>query len=108
MRIASKRLGKELTDLRVNGPPPGIQILQADDLKEWSFSIQVLGDSSVFKDETFALRFRFADSYPLESPEVVFLVDDKWKAPEVSHRQGGTMEMLVREGGYSPLKINSP
>lgn len=82
MRIASKRLGKELTDLKINGTPPGIGLLQADDLKEWTFSIEVLGES-VFKGDKFALRFRFTDNYPLESPEVVFIVDSNWRAPEV-------------------------
>lgn len=83
MRIASKRLGRELADLKANGPPEGCVIIQADDLSTWFFSIEVLGES-VFKGEKFCLRLKFSDGYPIESPEVVFLVQDGWKAPEVS------------------------
>lgn len=82
MRIASKRLGKELTELRNNGSPPGTAILRADDLQEWVFSIEGTG---VFEGERFALRFRFPDTYPMDSPEVVFLTVDGWQAPEAGH-----------------------
>lgn len=84
MRIASKRLGKELNDLRNGALPTGCKILQADDLETWIFQIETLGET-VFKGERFALRFRFNDNYPIESPEVVFVVTDGWKAPEASH-----------------------
>ncbi|CAO1613521.1 unnamed protein product [Sympodiomycopsis kandeliae] len=103
MRIASKRLGKELTDLRVNGTPPGIEILQADDLKEWIFSVEVLG-SSVFAGEKFALRFRFTDNYPLESPEVVFVVDQRYKAPECGHiYSNGHVCLSILDSEWSPV-----
>lgn len=69
MRIASKRLAKELNELKLNGCPTGIELIKADDLQTWVFTVEVLGES-VFKGEKFALRFRFGDSYPLESPEV--------------------------------------
>lgn len=84
MRIASKRLAKELSDLRSGALPTGCTILQADDLQTWIFQIETLGET-VFKGERFALRFRFDDQYPIESPEVVFVVSDGWKAPEASH-----------------------
>lgn len=80
MRIASKRLAKELTELQTNGTPTGVEILRAEDLAEWTFSIQVLGES-VFEGQTFALRFRFPANYPLESPEVIFL-NDGYIVPE--------------------------
>lgn len=57
-------------------------MLRADDLKEWLFTLSVLGES-VYEGETFALRFRFTDNYPLEAPEVVFLTEAPYKAPEV-------------------------
>lgn len=84
MRIASKRLGKELNDLRSGGLPEGCKIVQAEDLQTWVIEIQALGET-LFTGERFALRFRFTDSYPLESPEVVFLTTDGWSAPELNH-----------------------
>lgn len=32
--------------------------------------------------EKFLLRFKFDKSYPMEAPEVTFVVSDGWKAPE--------------------------
>lgn len=83
MRIASKRLGKELTDLKNGSLPQGCTILQAEDFSTWVIQIETLGET-IFQGEKYALRFRFSDTYPLESPEVVFLTTDGWKAPEVS------------------------
>ncbi|SYW74968.1 related to ubiquitin-conjugating enzyme [Ustilago bromivora] len=80
MRIATKRLQKEL----LQGTPEGCAIIRADDLQEWQFSIEVLGNS-LYQNEKFALRFRFTDSYPMESPEVVFIVTDGYKAPIHPH-----------------------
>lgn len=71
------------SDLRLQGTPEGCAIIRADDLQEWQFSIEVLGNS-LYQNEKFALRFRFTDSYPMESPEVVFIVTDGYKAPIVS------------------------
>lgn len=82
MRIASKRLGKELTDLKNGSLPQGCTILQAEDFSTWVIQIETLGET-IFQGEKYALRFRFSDTYPLESPEVVFLTTDGWKAPEV-------------------------
>lgn len=73
------------SEIHKSGPPTGTTLLNADDLKEWRFSLTVLGES-VYEGETFALRFRFNDNYPLEAPEVVFLTASPYKAPEVSHR----------------------
>ncbi|PWO00149.1 UBC-like protein [Tilletiopsis washingtonensis] len=84
MRLATKRLAKELTELRASGAPAGCALLQADDLQTWLFSISVLGES-VYAGETFALRFRFPDAYPMESPECVFVTDGGWKAPVHGH-----------------------
>ena len=88
MRLATKRLAKELTELRASGAPAGCALLQADDLQTWLFSISVLGES-VYAGETFALRFRFPDAYPMESPECVFVTDGGWKAPVVSRASRG-------------------
>lgn len=71
------------SDLRLKGVPEGCAIIKADDLQEWQFSIEVLGNS-LYRNQKFALRFRFTESYPMESPEVVFMVTDGYKAPIVS------------------------
>ncbi|UZJ53106.1 hypothetical protein CBS101457_002426 [Exobasidium rhododendri] len=84
MRIASKRLGKELMEIQTNGPPTGTKLIRADDLKEWLFELQVLGES-VYEGETFAMRFRFTDNYPLEAPEVVFVTTAPYKSPIHPH-----------------------
>ena len=107
LRIANKRLTKELagkwlvielfdknrkkerswlifspSDIHKSGSPTGTTLLDAENLKEWKFTLSVLGES-VYEGETFALRFRFNDNYPLEAPEVVFLTSPPYKAPEV-------------------------
>lgn len=73
------------SDLRVKGLPEGFAIIKAEDFQEWQFSIQVLGNS-LYEGQKFALRFRFSDTYPMESPEVVFMVTDGFKAPIVSSK----------------------
>ncbi|PWN25662.1 UBC-like protein [Jaminaea rosea] len=103
MRIASKRLAKELSDLRSGALPTGCTILQADDLQTWIFQIETLGET-VFKGERFALRFRFDDQYPIESPEVVFVVSDGWKAPEASHvYSNGHLCLSILGDEWSPV-----
>lgn len=32
--------------------------------------------------EKFLLRFKFDNNYPMEAPEVTFVVTDGWQAPE--------------------------
>lgn len=46
--ISSKRLGKELAELQADKCPTGITLVEAEDLKTWKLSIEVLGES-VFK-----------------------------------------------------------
>lgn len=40
---------KELADIRAKGTPAGIELLQADNMAEWLFSIRVLGDETVYR-----------------------------------------------------------
>lgn len=84
--MSTKRLQKELAEL--NGtkgtPPTGISLLSADDLATWRLELQVLGES-LYQGETFAVEFRFGPRYPIESPAVVFVVDNKYKAPVHPH-----------------------
>jgi len=81
--ISRKRLGKELVEIQKDCPA-GITLLQADDLAVWLLSIEVLGES-VYKGEVFSLRFTFGPRYPIESPEVVFVVDGTHQAPIHPH-----------------------
>jgi len=81
--FSSRRLTKELVGLREECPA-GITLLSAEDLKSWTLSLELLGES-LFKDEVFALRFTFGSRYPIEAPEVVFVVNDKYKAPMHPH-----------------------
>ncbi|KZT58467.1 UBC-like protein [Calocera cornea HHB12733] len=82
--ISTKRLTKELRELQANGPPTGIGIVSIDNFECWLLTIEVLGNT-LYEGEKFCLRFRFSPSYPIESPEVTFVVDDKWAAPVHPH-----------------------
>lgn len=46
--ISSKRLAKELKELKDSKCPVGIVLVEGEDLKTWKLSIEVLGES-VFK-----------------------------------------------------------
>ncbi|KAG8919936.1 hypothetical protein FRC00_010723 [Tulasnella sp. 408] len=102
--MSTKRLQKELAELNgVKGTPPaGINLLTADNLASWRLELQVLGESLYQvgaappceagqreqvapAGETFAVEFRFGPRYPIESPAVVFVVNDKYKAPVHPH-----------------------
>lgn len=43
--ISSRRLAKELGSIQEGGCPEGIKLLQADDLKTWILSLELLGES---------------------------------------------------------------
>jgi len=43
-----------------------------------------MGDS-LYKDQVFAVQFRFTPQYPIASPEVTFVVDDTYKPPLHPH-----------------------
>ncbi|KZO99735.1 UBC-like protein [Calocera viscosa TUFC12733] len=82
--ISKKRLAKELRELQTHGPPTGIAVVSAEDFECWLFTIEVLGNT-LYEGEKFCLRFRFPGNYPIESPEVTFVVDEKWGAPVHPH-----------------------
>ncbi|WOO77211.1 putative ubiquitin-conjugating enzyme E2 W [Vanrija pseudolonga] len=83
--LATRRLMKELSDIKLNGTPMGIELLSAENMEEWFFGISVLGDETVYKGEKFALRIKFGDRYPIEYPEVTFVANDKYKPPVHPH-----------------------
>ncbi|KAL2041350.1 hypothetical protein N7G274_005732 [Stereocaulon virgatum] len=70
--FASKRLGKELTKIHQT-LPPGISLVSASDFKEWQMDIKVLDANPLYLDQTYRLRFRFSNNYPIEAPEVTFI-----------------------------------
>jgi hypothetical protein len=45
--------------------PPGIELVQADDFEQWLLDIKVLDDNPLYKDQTFRLKFKFSNSYPI-------------------------------------------
>ncbi|KAK0516094.1 hypothetical protein JMJ35_002128 [Cladonia borealis] len=65
--FASKRLGKIQKSL-----PPGIDLVSAPDFKEWQMDIRVLDSNPLYLNQTYRLRFRFSNNYPIEAPEVTF------------------------------------
>ncbi|GAA5969395.1 hypothetical protein JCM11641_008102 [Rhodosporidiobolus odoratus] len=102
-RIAAKRLQKELNELQTKGPPVGCRIVKAEDLEEWTIAMQVLGES-VYEGEEFALRFRFTSQYPIDSPEVTFVVSGDFKPPTHPHcYTNGHICASVLGSGWSPV-----
>ncbi|OBZ79964.1 putative ubiquitin-conjugating enzyme E2 W [Grifola frondosa] len=77
-------MAKELADIHKHGTPVGIKLLSADDFQTWYLSVEVLGDS-IYQCEVFALKFRFDNQYPISSPAVQFVVDNKYQAPIHPH-----------------------
>ncbi|KAL8899161.1 MAG: hypothetical protein Q9207_006345, partial [Kuettlingeria erythrocarpa] len=65
--FATRRLGKANPSLsQVNQSlPPGITLVSADDFKEWQMDICVLDPNPIYLDQTFRLRFRFSNNYPI-------------------------------------------
>ncbi|BGP26434.1 ubiquitin-conjugating enzyme E2 W [Rhodotorula toruloides] len=104
-RIATKRLQKELAELQQKGPPAGCRLIQAENLEEWVFALQV--HESVFAGEEFALRFRFSTSYPIDasqSPEVTFVTTAPFRPPEHPHvYTNGHICASVLGSGWSPV-----
>jgi ubiquitin-conjugating enzyme E2 W len=64
LRIASKRLAKELMDLQ-KSCPDGLELINTDNLQCWTIAIDGLG---VYEGDRFALRFKFSDRYPIGLP----------------------------------------
>ncbi|KAI0808931.1 UBC-like protein [Irpex lacteus] len=82
--MSTRRLQKELLELKNDGAPAGIQLLKGDDFQSWVLSIEVLGES-LYKGDKFALEFRFDGQYPISPPSVTFVVNEQFHAPEHPH-----------------------
>ncbi|KIW17145.1 hypothetical protein PV08_04336 [Exophiala spinifera] len=66
--FAAKRLGKAKQSL-----PPGIDLVKADDFKEWQVDIRVLDSNPLYLNQIYRLSFIFTSNYPIEPPEVTFI-----------------------------------
>ncbi|KAI0344283.1 UBC-like protein [Trametopsis cervina] len=82
--MSTRRLQKELAELRNDGTPAGIKLLKADDFVSWILTIEVLGES-LYKGDTFALEFRFDGQYPISPPSVTFVVNEQFQSPVHPH-----------------------
>ncbi|GLB36583.1 putative ubiquitin-conjugating enzyme family protein [Lyophyllum shimeji] len=82
--ISARRLSKELTEIKNEGCPVGINLVKADDFSTWLFTIEVMGES-LYQGEKYTLQFRFDSSYPISSPAVQFVVGDGHTSPVHPH-----------------------
>lgn len=71
MSLRLKRLSRELKEL-ANNPPAGINLLEFDDLESCNVKMEGAPES-LYHGESFTLNFKFPPTYPLDSPEVIFL-----------------------------------
>jgi len=72
MAMANKRLQRELA--KISGPlPPGIALVAADNLREWTMDLRIPDNPLYPATETYRLRFLFKPTYPIEAPEVTFV-----------------------------------
>ncbi|ODM93611.1 Ubiquitin-conjugating enzyme E2 W [Orchesella cincta] len=82
---SDRRLQKELNEMLKN-PISGISVdtgaMKDDDLYKWH--IQLSGSKGTFYDgERFTLQFKFSSTYPLDSPQVIFIGDNIPAHPHV-------------------------
>ncbi|KAL5518520.1 hypothetical protein ACEPAH_202 [Sanghuangporus vaninii] len=100
--ISVRRLQKELREINKDCPQ-GIKLVKADDFETWYLTLEVLGES-LYKGETFMLKFRFDAQYPISSPSVTFVADDKYQPPLHTHvYSNGHICANILGDGWSPV-----
>jgi len=103
--FAAKRLAKELSKVN-NSLPPGIHLASADDFDEWLVDIRVLDQNPLYLNQTYRLKFKFSDSYPIEPPEVTFVKSSDRPIPMHPHvySNGIICLDLLGQAGWSPVQ----
>ncbi|KAI9790196.1 MAG: hypothetical protein M1835_001153 [Candelina submexicana] len=100
--FATKRLGKIQEHL-----PPGLTLVDASDLREWQMDIRVLDDNNpLYRNQTYRLKFKFSNSYPIEAPEVTFHPTTDRPIPIHPHiySNGIICLDLLGSQGWSPVQ----
>lgn len=94
---ATKRVQKELERFSTDGSDDGLQ-LQVQSLLIWHVSFKG-APSTLYAGEEFTLRIAFTNQYPMEAPEVVFLLP----APVHEHIYGnGHICLNILGNDWSP------
>ncbi|EOD50526.1 putative ubiquitin-conjugating enzyme protein [Neofusicoccum parvum UCRNP2] len=105
--LASKRLAKELSKIH-DGLPPGITLIDAENFDTWLMDIRVMDENNpLYRGQTYRLKFKFPNNYPIEAPEVIFItVPDKNIGiplhPHVYSNGIICLDLLDRQG-WSPV-----
>eukprot|EP00884_Botryococcus_braunii_P022627 jgi/Botrbrau1/9048/Bobra.0376s0024.1 len=106
--VAMRRIQSELTDL-LQKPPEGCRLESFDPLMTWIIQMEgpdcppAPGYPRLYEHEIYRLRVKFADNYPLEPPEIVFIPPSPVH-PHIYSNGHICLDILYdgRNGGWSP------
>lgn len=63
------RLADPAARVKINNSlPPGIELVSADNFEEWLLDIRVLDNNPLYQNQTYRLKFRFGQAYPIGRP----------------------------------------
>eukprot|EP01053_Blabericola_migrator_P009490 Blabericola_migrator_1__9489@NODE_5154_length_858_cov_134_369153_g3172_i1_p1_GENE_NODE_5154_length_858_cov_134_369153_g3172_i1NODE_5154_length_858_cov_134_369153_g3172_i1_p1_ORF_typecomplete_len176_score24_76UQ_con/PF00179_26/2_4e28ProkE2_B/PF14461_6/3_1e08UEV/PF05743_13/1_1e05DUF3545/PF12065_8/0_21_NODE_5154_length_858_cov_134_369153_g3172_i1331810 len=103
--LNKRRLQKELQRLENLSSDPSRHLkFKGVDKDSPSWYILLEGaDGTIYKGETFLVKFTFSDQYPIESPEVVFVETADFKVPKHPHvYSNGHICMSILYDDWSP------